>query len=768
MKKIIVLIFIVYLSHCYALHSKKDLYLAENIKLIDIALKFNASVDSLSFLPANYPFIVFSPESKVFLVNGTRSAEFEKMDVEKIFLYHNIAYRDFPWGQLSSHTHFNYHYQNQTLPAVFIDPLRWQLEKSDTQQNQNLFFYMIEQLGQQMLRTKYNAYYQVPSRQYPILNEENRAMKTIETDLLIKAWQLLLQGNKDAVKPVLEQFFSLRRVRWTKDRSYIMPFEQNEEIRLGYPAFQAYSILNHFHTYMDSVDVEEKKYLKKHFSNVNSIEYIYHLINSINDSNAQSIHKMTGDALKLSGMLQFLIYTEMGWKIDDMGRRDLWYLLNDKTTISDSLEKAYVKDITDSWEYKEILKQVRVQNMLYQENYNFYSQMYQQKKGTEFILTYDHIVDELIPASTKKFVLDEGKQQVIPQTSRYVMKSAWIDFYSENNSYIKTITPKNRNLKWKTADDYEIWIDHYIVETRDSLNIEYNHLEIKSKDFNLITNTPGDLEIKNNVVNIKIVPRIRYHVDEEWWEGIEELNYKLIQRGVPGDWFINQVNHEKFKIYLNMKRLFTSMPEHRVKRGEVSQDAYMKNFGVDQKVQKGIEFIKQYQDVLEKAEKKNGIHYEMMMGILAIESDYGNPRFKGTFYTFPALVSQYLLLPRRERFSINELVSLYEYSKKTENDPYHFVGSYAGAAGWGQFIPSSMKAFFLDSNNDFSDIDIYSIEDNIVSIENYLFKNGLSAKNISQYDSRYKAVYSYNHSDSYVKAVLYIYDKLRELRTNAK
>jgi hypothetical protein len=73
-------------------------------------------------------------------------------------------------------------------------------------------------------------------------------------------------------------------------------------------------------------------------------------------------------------------------------------------------------------------------------------------------------------------------------------------------------------------------------------------------------------------------------------------------------------------------------------------------------------------------------------------------------------------------------------------------------------------SFYLDSNDNFSDIDIYSLEDNIVSIENYLYKNGLSAKNINNYESRYKAVYSYNHSDSYVKAVLYMYDKLRLLR----
>jgi hypothetical protein len=46
-------------------------------------------------------------------------------------------------------------------------------------------------------------------------------------------------------------------------------------------------------------------------------------------------------------------------------------------------------------------------------------------------------------------------------------------------------------------------------------------------------------------------------------------------------------------------------------------------------------------------------------------------------------------------------------------------------------------------------------------VENYLYKNELSEENISDYGSKYKAVFAYNHSDVYVKAVLYIYDGLR-------
>jgi len=70
--------------------------------------------------------------------------------------------------------------------------------------------------------------------------------------------------------------------------------------------------------------------------------------------------------------------------------------------------------------------------------------------------------------------------------------------------------------------------------------------------------------------------------------------------------------------------------------------------------------------------------------------------------------------------------------------------------------------FFIDSNGINDDVDPFDIEDTIFSVENYLYKNNLSGENIGDYNSKYRAVFAYNHSDVYVKAVLYIYDGLRD------
>lgn len=746
---------------------QKDYYLLKSVKFVDIALKYRAEMDSLSPLPSEVPFLVHSPQSKVFLANGVNAEEFKKIKAYSVFLYSNIAYRDYPWGLLSAHTDYQYEYQGQKLPAIYVDSLKWNLSKENPEQNMKLILFLSEQIYQHFFRMNYTSYPQLPDRQYPLLDEENRALATLEMNLLTKAWEKSLVEDNEQCLEYLKQFYVLRKSRWTKNRSFIMPFEQNEEIRLGYSAYQSHELIQYFREYQDSLSYKEEiNYFRKNFAMTIPLINQYDDLAKLYKDNALSIHRMTADRLRMSGMMQLMIFKQLDWKIEEMNRRDLWYMLNDKIVLSDSLEKAMLSQLLEDDLYKEIILQVKEQNEAYQKIYQVYDGLHQQNNARRFILNFDHQVDEITAYDHLEYRMDEGKIRILPNTKKYALRSPWITFNSKNLSFKKIYENRNKKLQWKSNEPIEIFADQTSIPLSDSLKREFQHLVIHSKDFDLTIESPGSLQISQNEVILSLMPRIRYFTDEEWWQKLDDLSFKLMQKGVPVDWFVNQVNHPDFKVYLSMKRYFTSMPEHRVQRGEVTLDAYMKNFGVDQKVLRGDEFIDKYQKVLEKAERKNGIHYELIMAILAIESDYGNSRFKGTFYTFPALVSQYLLLPRRERFALNELDALYKFSKLTQKDPYHFIGSYAGAAGWGQFIPSSMNAFFLDSENLFSDIDIYSLEDNIVSIENYLFKNGLSKKNIDNEESRYKAVYSYNHSDSYVKTVLFMYDQLRAKRFN--
>lgn len=277
--------------------------------------------------------------------------------------------------------------------------------------------------------------------------------------------------------------------------------------------------------------------------------------------------------------------------------------------------------------------------------------------------------------------------------------------------------------------------------------------------------------------NKQLMKTRAYHCDDSFWAEsetpyeipkppdisakVEELRQKLIVNGVPGEWFDKQIQHSTFHTYPNINQCFQKAAEKQIDQDKTHDIAwYFERMGVDAKIKKGEPFVEKYLDIFNHAEAKNGIHKELIAAIIGIETNFADNHQRGKFYAFNSLVSQYLFTERR-KFAVREITALYKFSQKTGHPPQYFTSSYAGAIGWGQFIPSSLQKFFIDSNEINDDIDPFSIEDTIFSVENYLYNSDLSGKNIDDDGSKYKAVYAYNHSDVYVKAVLYIYDGLR-------
>ncbi len=249
---------------------------------------------------------------------------------------------------------------------------------------------------------------------------------------------------------------------------------------------------------------------------------------------------------------------------------------------------------------------------------------------------------------------------------------------------------------------------------------------------------------------------------EEFKSELSQLERDLEERGVPSQWLRENLSRDNFSLYRRMESYFTNMSESRVSRGEMTVDDYKLHFGVDQRVRRGLGFIEEHQELLQQVEQVNGIHYELVVAILGMETNFAEQRQRGNFIVFDALVSQYVLLSNRRRFAANELSALYEYSKKINRDVDYFIGSFAGASGWGQFIPTSLRAFFISADGIDENTDIYSIEDTLFSIENYLAAHRLNRNTIDSAQRRRDAVFAYNRSNAYVDAVLYIYDKLKD------
>ena len=90
-------------------------------------------------------------------------------------------------------------------------------------------------------------------------------------------------------------------------------------------------------------------------------------------------------------------------------------------------------------------------------------------------------------------------------------------------------------------------------------------------------------------------------------------------------------------------------------------------------------------------------------------------------------------------------------------DPLQVKGSWAGAFGIPQFIPTSVKAYGKDGDGD-GIVDIESLDDAIASVANYLAIHGYSAADPQKSK---KAVWHYNHSGEYVDCIIELRDKVK-------
>jgi membrane-bound lytic murein transglycosylase B len=139
------------------------------------------------------------------------------------------------------------------------------------------------------------------------------------------------------------------------------------------------------------------------------------------------------------------------------------------------------------------------------------------------------------------------------------------------------------------------------------------------------------------------------------------------------------------------------------------------------KIKMGAEYLYKHKDAFSKVYKEYGVPPEYVAAIIGIESRYGLKR--GTYPVFDTLTTLAFEPNRRNEFFKYELENLLLIARSQKISPKTIKGSYAGAIGLGQFMPSSYAPFCVDCNED----GIKSMQndaDAIGSIANYLKKNG--------------------------------------------
>jgi membrane-bound lytic murein transglycosylase B len=150
-------------------------------------------------------------------------------------------------------------------------------------------------------------------------------------------------------------------------------------------------------------------------------------------------------------------------------------------------------------------------------------------------------------------------------------------------------------------------------------------------------------------------------------------------------------------------------------------DRYSKYKISESRVQKGVEFIKKYQKIFEKVEKQYTVPKEYVAAIIGVESAYG--KNVGKYPIFDTLSTLAFEKNRRNKFFQKELMKFIHLAQTEKFNPRNVYGSYAGAIGLGQFMPSNYEAYGVDFNRD-GRITLQRPEDAIASVANYLKQNG--------------------------------------------
>ena len=193
----------------------------------------------------------------------------------------------------------------------------------------------------------------------------------------------------------------------------------------------------------------------------------------------------------------------------------------------------------------------------------------------------------------------------------------------------------------------------------------------------------------------------------------------------------------------------------------------------------GVAFAQHRAEVLERVEKKTGVAREVIVSILMWETKLGT--ITGDFQAFNAFTSQLyfideanaVALGRKEEQRLldkakqaakvesirarakKNLLALARQCKSKGIDALAVKGSWAGAIGYPQFMPASLK--WADDGNGDGKIDLFDFDDSIASVGRYLAEHGYA-------QSRNRAVWDYNHEEAYVAGVLAYADALKAAR----
>lgn len=148
---------------------------------------------------------------------------------------------------------------------------------------------------------------------------------------------------------------------------------------------------------------------------------------------------------------------------------------------------------------------------------------------------------------------------------------------------------------------------------------------------------------------------------------------------------------------------------------------YRAKFLKDSHIAAGVDFWRRHASTLARAEKQYGVPAEYLVAIIGVETRWGG--YMGSHRIIDALATLAFDYPRRSEFFADELAHYLIMARDENFDPLRPVGSFAGAMGLGQFMPSSFRRYAVDFDGD-GHRDLWDTEDAIGSVANYFIGYG--------------------------------------------
>ncbi len=196
------------------------------------------------------------------------------------------------------------------------------------------------------------------------------------------------------------------------------------------------------------------------------------------------------------------------------------------------------------------------------------------------------------------------------------------------------------------------------------------------------------------------------------------------EKGIPMEWLETEIALARYSPLA--ERYMTPKP----KQGPATTPdrnfrLYHRNMVNFERVNKGVDFLNRHASLFAQLEEDTGVSRYAITAIIGIETIYG--KNMGNFRVLDVLTTLAFDYTRREKFYRKELAEFFDFCWRDKLPTVSVTGSYAGAIGLGQFMPSSLNRFGTDGDDD-GFIDIVNNEaDGIASVAAYLKEHGWKA-----------------------------------------